>query len=65
MLIITALNVSGGDGTHEDGTADYEVCAGVNERCFWKGTVSGHIRKAGAAVLLRKIADRMENNVTT
>lgn len=61
MLIITALNVTGGDGTKSDGTADYEVCAGVNDRCFWKGTVTGHIRNAGAAVLLRKIADRMDN----
>ena len=58
MLIILAHNTT---GTKEDGTSDYNVEARVNERVIAKMVVKGHIRDAGAAVLLRKIADVWEN----
>lgn len=61
MLILTAHNVSGGVGTKPDGTADYDVWVGINQVRIWGGKVTGHLRNAGAAVLLRKIADRMDN----
>lgn len=62
MLIITAHNVSGGNGTKEDGTADYDVKVRINEQVIWSGPVTRHVRNAGAAVLLRKIADRMDQS---
>lgn len=63
MLIVTAENVVPGEClTHPDGTADYIVWAGINRHCIWRGPVNGHVRKAGAASLLRLIADRMEEN---
>ena len=58
MLIILAHNTT---GTKEDGTSDYNVEARVNERVIAKMVVKGHVRDAGAAVLLRKIADVWEN----
>jgi hypothetical protein len=58
MLIILAHNTT---GTKEDGTSDYNVEARVNERVIAKMTITGHVRDAGAAALLRKIADVWEN----
>ncbi len=58
MLILLAHNTT---GTKEDGTSDYNVEARVNERVIAKMIVTGHIRDAGAATLLRKIADVWEN----
>lgn len=58
MLIVLAHNTT---GTKEDGTSDYNVEARVNERVIAKMIVKGHVRDAGAAVLLRKIADTWEN----
>lgn len=61
MLIVTAVNVTGdGKFTHADGTADYDVWVGINQRCIWRGSITGHKRDAGAQALLRLIADRME-----
>ena len=70
MLIITATNVThsraknGNPGqpilARKDGTADYDVWVGINQHCLWKGSVNGHVRDAGAEVLLRLIADHME-----
>jgi hypothetical protein len=63
MLIVTAHNVTGdGKLTRADGTADYDVWVGINQRCIWRGSVNGHVRKAGAGALLRLIAARMEEN---
>lgn len=59
MLIATAHNITP-DGAREDGTADYDVWIGINRHCIWRGSVNGHIRATGAAVLLRLIADRMD-----
>lgn len=71
MLIVTATNVtharakSGKCGqpvlAHKDGTADYDVWVGINHHRIWSGEVNGHVRDAGAEVLLRAIADKMES----
>ena len=57
MLIVLAHNTT---GTKPDGTSDYDVELRVNERTFARVQVKGHTRAAGAAVLLRKIADQMD-----
>ncbi len=54
MFILLAHNTT---GTKPDGTSDYDVEARVNERTIIRLKVTGHTRDAGAAVLLRKIAD--------
>lgn len=59
MLILHALNVTGGTGERTDGTADYDVEIRVNERVIWRGFVNNHLRREGAQWLLRRIADRM------
>lgn len=64
MLIVTATNVTK-VGTkrplaRKDGTSDYEVWVGINQHRIWDGPIKGHKRNAGAAVLLRLIADAME-----
>lgn len=60
MLIVTATNVTGEKLARKDGTSDYDVWVGINQHCIWLGPIKGHIRDAGAAVLLRKIADSMD-----
>lgn len=63
MLIITALNITGGSGHRKDGTADYDVEVAINHAPqIYHGTVKNHDRKAGAAKLLRLIADEMEKS---
>lgn len=57
MLIILAHNET---GTKEDGTSDYAVECRVNEHVFAKLAVTGHVRAAGAAPLLRLIADELD-----
>ena len=57
MLIILAHNTT---GTKADGTSEYDVELRVNDWTFAKFHIEGHIRKAGAAPLLRMIADRLE-----
>jgi hypothetical protein len=57
MLIVLAHNTT---GTKGDGTSDYDVELRINDRTFAKLQVKGHIRTAGAAVLLRKVADRLD-----
>ena len=60
MLMVNALNVTGASGERSDGTADYIVHVKVNSRIIWGGTIKNHLRKDGAAQLLRLIADNME-----
>jgi hypothetical protein len=70
MLIVTATNVTherckpGKTGkpvlARKDGTADYDVWVGINHHCIWHGSLKGHRRDAGAAKLLRLIADKMD-----
>ena len=72
MFIVTATNVThercapGRCGepllAREDGTADYDVWVGINQHMIWRGSVNGHKRAAGAAALLRLIADKVEAN---
>ncbi len=72
MFIVTAENVTheranaGYYGSpclaREDGTADYEVWVGINQHLIWRGSINGHTRAAGAAALLRLIADKVEAN---
>jgi hypothetical protein len=62
MLIVTATNITGGNGTAEDGTADYDVWVGINQVCIWQGPIAGHVRVDGAAALLRHIATAMDNH---
>jgi hypothetical protein len=58
VFILTATNVTGdGQLTRPDGTADYAIWIGINHYCIFQGHLPGHIRKAGGAELLRKIAD--------
>jgi hypothetical protein len=57
MLIVLAHNTT---GTKQDGTSDYDVECRVNDRVFAKLEVRGHIRAAGAAELLRRIADQIQ-----
>lgn len=59
MLIILAHNTT---GTQDDGTSDYNVEARVNDTVIAKMRVTGHLRSAGAAQLLRKIADVWDTN---
>lgn len=60
MLIVTALNITGGNGEREDGTADYAVEVAINnQRPIWAGLVNRHVRKNGAAALLELIAAKM------
>ena len=62
MLIVHAVNVTGdGKLARKDGTADYDVWVGINERCIWRGSINNHRRDAGAEVLLRLIADHIES----
>lgn len=61
MLIVHAHNVTGGNGTAPDGTADYDVKVCINERVIWRGPVTGHTRADGAAELFRKLADCMDS----
>jgi len=60
MLIVNATNVTGGNGTREDGTADYVARVAINDRTIWAGSVKGHVRDSGAAKLLRLLANAME-----
>lgn len=61
MLIVTALNVTGGGGQREDGMSDYLVEVAINHQPpIFKGSVNNHFRANGAATLLRRIADRMD-----
>ncbi len=61
MLIVTAENVTGDRKlARADGTADYEVWVGINQHLIWRGSLNGHQRSAGAAKLLRLIADKMD-----
>lgn len=60
MLIVNALNTTGGSGTATDGMAQYDVVVAINKHVLWAGPIGNHIRAAGAAVLLRRIADAMD-----
>jgi hypothetical protein len=60
MFIVEAQNVTHGGLTRQDGTADYQVWVGINDRCIWQGIIANHVRKAGGAQLLRAIADKMD-----
>ena len=62
MLIVTAHNIT---GTKPDGTSDYDIEARVNERVIAKFQVKGHVREAGAAPLLRLMADQLERQDRT
>lgn len=62
MLILTATNKTPDAVQRPDGTSDYEVWVGINQHMIWTGPCTGHIRSAGAAQLLRRIADTMEQN---
>ena len=65
MLILTATNVTDPATrtlARADGTADYDVWAGINQHMIWRGTITGHVRSDGGAKLLRLIADAMEKN---
>jgi hypothetical protein len=63
MLIVTAENVTEEQAivdARADGTAVYEVWAGINSHLIWRGCIKGHVRAKGAATLLRLIADKIE-----
>lgn len=60
MMILTAMNVTIEGLTNSEGLSEYDVWVGINHRKIWLGKVEGHVRKKGAATLLRLIADRME-----
>lgn len=60
MMIATATNVTTEGLTNSEGLSDYDVWVGINHHKIWAGKVEGHVRKNGAATLLRLIADRME-----
>lgn len=58
MLIVTARNLS-----ELAPISDYEVEVRVNNMApIWRGIVRGHNRPDGAAVLLRRVAEAMEND---
>lgn len=59
MLFLEIQNITSG-GVNSRGLADYHVVTRINNRTLWEGKVRGHVRKAGAADLLRKIADEMD-----
>jgi hypothetical protein len=61
MLLITAGNVTGQGQLEKDGLANYTVWVGINRYQIWSGPVNGHIRDEGAAELLRRIAEAMDN----
>lgn len=61
MLILTAGNITGEGKLEKEGLANYTVWIGVNHHQIWAGPINGHIRATGAAELLRKIADAMDN----
>jgi hypothetical protein len=61
MLILHAGNVTGEALERADGTAEYAVWVGINHHCIWRGRIERHLRKEGAARLLRLIADAMES----
>jgi hypothetical protein len=61
MLILTAGNVTGPGQLEKEGLANYVVWVGINHHQIWSGGVENHIRAKGAAELLRKIADAMDN----
>lgn len=61
MLILTASNITGEGKLEKNGLANYTVWIGVNYHQIWSGPINGHIRNNGAAELLRKIADAMDN----
>lgn len=70
MLILTATNITaerarpGKCGksvlARKNGTSDYDVWVGINSHCLYHGRIVNHVRAAGAAKLLRLIADEME-----
>ena len=57
MFILLAHNTT---GTKADGTSDYNVEIRINEHVISKMFVAGHLRDAGGAELLRKIADQWD-----
>ena len=68
MLIVTAVNVTQDKHTNrvlerEDGTSDYVVEVAINSAPpIFSGYIANHVRKDGAADLLRLIADKMDSN---
>jgi hypothetical protein len=63
-LIIIAQNITDPVKlARPDGTADYDVEVSVNRKKFiWRGKIENHKRDAGAQVLLRRIADAIDDN---
>lgn len=59
MLIVTATNVTK-NGATKRGKSAYDVYVGIGFQALYAGRVSGHTRNAGAAELLRRIADTMD-----
>lgn len=59
MMILEAQNITPGGNT-ADGLSDYHVELRINRRVIWRGEIKGHTRVAGAATLLRLIADEVE-----
>lgn len=57
MLWLRATNTF----TDPKDVAQYTVSVGIGDKPIWNGHVRGHYRPNGAAALLRKIADEMEN----
>jgi len=65
MLILTAENITDKKkrlAVRGDGTADYDVWVGINQVCIWHGKIKRHTRQAGAAPLLRMIADEIDKH---
>lgn len=62
MLIVTAVNVTPEGLQDQNGKAQYDVWMGINHRCIWRGSVQDHVRDAGAAELLRRIANTMDSS---
>jgi hypothetical protein len=60
MLIVKALNVTGGTGEDADGLSDYDCKVLINWSTIFSGRVVGHIRTSRASELLRRIADAMD-----
>jgi hypothetical protein len=54
MFILLAHNTT---GTKADGTSDYDVEVRINAVVIARMKVDGHVRSAGGAELLRRIAD--------
>jgi hypothetical protein len=57
MFILLAHNKT---GTKDDGTSDYNVEIRINDVVIARLTVEKHVRNAGGAELLRKIADKWD-----